>query len=201
MRYSLQSSEEDVNPTLLTAGIACLVASIVGGGLKAFGIEIPVVNSLKRQLTLGTFGAVLLIAGAFVEQPPQHVSQSGSQSTDHPTEPTATDRAGLLAELNWNHQTMTSLQSDEAVQNEHISDLTKQISVQRQNVAELRGMIARGEGTPEEVARAREEISRAEDQIERTESGIRDARTVIDRAHQRVASLQTRNEEIERLLQ
>lgn len=46
---------------LLSAGIACLIAAIVGGGLKAFGIEIPLLQSLTRQLLLGTLGVLLLV--------------------------------------------------------------------------------------------------------------------------------------------
>jgi hypothetical protein len=48
---------------LVTAGIACLIAAIIGGGLKAFGIEIPVLESGRRQVALGALGAVLLAAG------------------------------------------------------------------------------------------------------------------------------------------
>lgn len=46
--------------TLLTTGVACLIAAIIGGGLKAFGIEIPLLKSISRQVALGVFGAILL---------------------------------------------------------------------------------------------------------------------------------------------
>jgi hypothetical protein len=49
--------------TLITAGIACVVAAIIGGGLKAFAIEIHVLESGRRQAALGVFGALLLAAG------------------------------------------------------------------------------------------------------------------------------------------
>ena len=49
-----------MDTTLLTAGIACVVASLVGGGLKAFGIEIPVISSRKREVLLFAAGCVLL---------------------------------------------------------------------------------------------------------------------------------------------
>lgn len=49
--------------TLLTTGLACIIAAIVGGGLKAFGIEIPNLQSWKRQGLLGMFGVLLIIAG------------------------------------------------------------------------------------------------------------------------------------------
>ena len=47
--------------TLLGVGIACVIAAIVGGGLKAFGLEIPLVNSVKRQTLLGLLGVVLTV--------------------------------------------------------------------------------------------------------------------------------------------
>ena len=46
---------------LLYAGIAFIAASIVGSGLKAFGIEISAISSLKRQILLAIFGGVLII--------------------------------------------------------------------------------------------------------------------------------------------
>lgn len=49
--------------TCITAGIACIAAAIVGGGLKAFGLEIRVLDSLRRQAALGVFGVVLAVAG------------------------------------------------------------------------------------------------------------------------------------------
>jgi hypothetical protein len=38
--------------TLLTAGLVCLIAAIIGGGLKAFGIEMPILQSARRQVVL-----------------------------------------------------------------------------------------------------------------------------------------------------
>jgi hypothetical protein len=58
-------SYRPMTTTLLTAGIACVIAAIAGGGLKAFGIEIPALASARRQGALGAFGALLLVA-AFV---------------------------------------------------------------------------------------------------------------------------------------
>jgi hypothetical protein len=47
--------------TFVTAGLACIIAAIVGGGFKAFGVEIPVVSSATRQVVLGAFGVGLLV--------------------------------------------------------------------------------------------------------------------------------------------
>lgn len=49
--------------TLLGAGIACVAAAIIGGGLKAFGMEIPALNSIVRQLLLAAFGVFLALIG------------------------------------------------------------------------------------------------------------------------------------------
>jgi hypothetical protein len=48
-----------VDQKILYTGLGCIIAAIVGGGIKAFGMEIPLVNSLKRQSLLGAFGCVL----------------------------------------------------------------------------------------------------------------------------------------------
>src|SRR5438046_1631560 len=64
--------------TLLSAGIACVIAAIVGGGLKAFGVEIPVLASAKRQAILAVFGCGLVIA-AYV--------QYGAMTTRTPVKP------------------------------------------------------------------------------------------------------------------
>jgi hypothetical protein len=50
---------------LVSAGIACIIGTIVGGGLKAFGIELPVLQTLLRQLALAGFGGILLGVGIF----------------------------------------------------------------------------------------------------------------------------------------
>jgi hypothetical protein len=45
---------------LLVAGIACIMAALIGGGLRAFTIEIPLLSSVRRQIMLGLFGAFLM---------------------------------------------------------------------------------------------------------------------------------------------
>jgi len=53
-----------MDQTLLTAGIAFVAAAIIGGGLKAFGIEIPLLKSALRQVLLGMLGLVLILIGS-----------------------------------------------------------------------------------------------------------------------------------------
>jgi hypothetical protein len=51
-----------MNPVLLSAGAACVIAAVVGGGLKAFNIEVPVVSSVLRQGLLFVVGAAFLVS-------------------------------------------------------------------------------------------------------------------------------------------
>lgn len=50
---------------ILYAGLACVAAAIVGGGLKIFGIEIPLLNSIQRQVLLALFGLILISPSAY----------------------------------------------------------------------------------------------------------------------------------------
>lgn len=50
-----------MSSTLLNVGLACIIAAIIGGGLKAFGLEIPILDSWKRQILLAIFGGALLL--------------------------------------------------------------------------------------------------------------------------------------------
>jgi hypothetical protein len=60
----------------LYAGAGCVAAAIVGGGIKAFGQEIPVVNSYSRQVVLAIFGLVLILA-------PQLMNWKKAQEIEH----------------------------------------------------------------------------------------------------------------------
>jgi hypothetical protein len=55
-----------VSESLLIAGVVCIVASIVGGGIKLLGAEVPVLNSFARQVMLFTVGAGFLLASFWV---------------------------------------------------------------------------------------------------------------------------------------
>ena len=48
--------------TLLLVGIACVIAAVVGGGVKLFNLETPEIRSLWRQAGLATVG-LAIIAG------------------------------------------------------------------------------------------------------------------------------------------
>ncbi len=50
----------------LTAGIVCVVGAIIGGGLKAFGIDLPFFTSNKRQAVLAIFGVILIFGSIYI---------------------------------------------------------------------------------------------------------------------------------------
>lgn len=54
-----------MNTVLLSAGVACLILTVVGGGASAFGVQVPVLSSVGRQVFLGLLGLAFL-AGAWL---------------------------------------------------------------------------------------------------------------------------------------
>lgn len=74
---------------LLTAGLACVIAAIIGGGLRAFGIEVPILQSGRRQLGLGLFGAALMViamvmnGGSGQQSSPQTAPTLGTAPKQH----------------------------------------------------------------------------------------------------------------------
>jgi hypothetical protein len=55
---------------LVSGGVAAILAAIAGGGLKAFGVEVPLLASVRRQALLVLVGAVLIALGLFAPHPP-----------------------------------------------------------------------------------------------------------------------------------
>ena len=86
-----------VNPmttTLLTTGLLCVIAAIVGGGIEAVVGKVPVIKSPKRQIALGIFGVTLLLGAFFsssskvmptgsdpLSLPPKQVAKLRSENT------------------------------------------------------------------------------------------------------------------------
>lgn len=56
-----------MDTTLLLLGIACMIAAIVGGGLRAVGFEFPPLKSLPRQIILAVLGVILIIIGRSIQ--------------------------------------------------------------------------------------------------------------------------------------
>jgi hypothetical protein len=54
---------------LISGGVAALLAAIVGGGLKAFGIELPLLASMQRQALLLVVGVALIGLGLYADRP------------------------------------------------------------------------------------------------------------------------------------
>ena len=61
---------------LLTTGLACIIAGIIGGGLNAFGIKIPVIRTWTRQIVLVLFGSLLAFVSVNIkpENKPERIT-------------------------------------------------------------------------------------------------------------------------------
>jgi hypothetical protein len=76
-----------VTETLFLVGIGCIIAAIVGGGLKAFGVEFGPLASVTRQALLFALGVVLVV-GAYI-LPPLPPNNGGSDGATPSPQPTA----------------------------------------------------------------------------------------------------------------
>jgi hypothetical protein len=61
--------------TLLFVGLACLIAAIVGGGLTAFQVQLPALQSTLRQVMLGVVGLSLIGSSIFIQSYPKPGAQ------------------------------------------------------------------------------------------------------------------------------
>jgi hypothetical protein len=74
--------------TALSVGLACIIAAIVGGGLKALGVEIPTVDSIRRQIVLASFGVLLILTAVYLgrqHETVEHDSAPPAQSSQPPS--------------------------------------------------------------------------------------------------------------------
>jgi len=76
--------------TLIILGIVCIIAAAVGGGLTAFGVEIPTLNRPRVGMVL-VIGAVLVVAGIAVRPKPTPSPQQPAVSS------VTTDPVGRLS--------------------------------------------------------------------------------------------------------
>ena len=79
--------------TLIVLGIVCVIGAIVGGGLKAVGVEIPAIASVNRQALLGTAGIALVVAALVTHSHGEHgpPSTTSGPTTSSPSQtPTTT---------------------------------------------------------------------------------------------------------------
>jgi hypothetical protein len=104
-----------------------MIAAIVGGGLKAFGIEIPVLRSGKQQLGLGVFG-IVLIAGSLYKPP-------------------TIDHAALSAELQKNNMTIEKMKHQ-------LSDNEALDASMEQNILSLASIMTNSDATDRQRAEA-----------------------------------------------
>jgi hypothetical protein len=71
-----------IEEILITAGVVAILASVAGGGLKGFGIEVPLLASLRRQVLLMIVGAGLLGLGLWLPQRDAQQSQAAADQAN-----------------------------------------------------------------------------------------------------------------------
>ena len=177
-----------MSSTLLTAGLACVIAAIVGGGLKAFGIEMPVVQSGKRQLALATLGIALLLGSLAGTAPPVKPAETRSREDALPStvERINIDRQALASELQQNGAQIERLERSIAKHELHYAE-------QEPRLLLLENIITR-EGLNQDTS------TEAKTVVDNGRSLIADLRRT-DSENQRVIDrTKQRNSEIERLL-
>lgn len=75
--------------TVLLLGLACIIAAVVGGGLKLAKVEIPLVSSTVRQAILALVGVLLVVVSL----------QLFPSEPDDADEPSAVSRSAFLERL------------------------------------------------------------------------------------------------------
>jgi hypothetical protein len=82
-----------VETVFVTAGIVFMAGALNGGGLSAFGVTLPALASVKRQILLFLLGAVLLFLGIYpsqIKRGPQNVTENNQNvpqtNTEQPTQ-------------------------------------------------------------------------------------------------------------------
>ena len=81
-----------MNQVLLTAGVAAIFIAVVGGGAKALGFEVPVLESGARQLALGIVGVVFLVGAVALPNTRNNGAGSDPSVEDYRQEVLATCR-------------------------------------------------------------------------------------------------------------
>jgi TolA-binding protein len=191
--------------TLLSAGLACIIAAIIGGGSKAFSIEIPLINSLRRQVLLGALGLILIITASFVSSEPAPGAASTSAApVEHSESPvpglSVSARASLADQQQSNERLVEELQDKLTAQDKNIADLQNFISQQEQNIAAQEVRLGQGEGTPDERVQAQDAIDEAKTAIEKARNAIAEATTAGNKARENIGLLKQKNLEIIRRL-
>lgn len=193
-----------MSSTLLITGLACVIAAIVGGGLKAFGIEIPVLQSAKRQWVLAVLGVVLL-SGSFIEKDEVR-TMPATATVKRPM----IDRDKLFSELQENKIKIERIDKSIAENEKKYAQQEQEISQAEQRIAYGDAhieMLDKGKKTDQDAASLGIAILDNGAQRAKELMAIQEARSVINegrkndsKGREAIGILKQRNNEIERLL-
>lgn len=82
-----------INEILVGSGVASVIGAVVGGGLEAAGVKLPLVSNLRRQALLFAVGAALIGLGLFLPGEPRTGTASGTTASPPETTPTTSAKA------------------------------------------------------------------------------------------------------------
>lgn len=94
-----------MNTTLVVVGFVFIAAAILGGGLTAQGVEVPVISSIPRQVLLGLTGvAAILISVLSMGSGPTASTGTPLPTSSAPTQPQGPPHVSLeVTTWNWTH--------------------------------------------------------------------------------------------------
>lgn len=98
---------------LVGAGIVFMAGALIGGGLSAFGVTLPIFSSIKRQVLLFLLGAILLAGGAFINLNPRPGPGPGPGPIENKTDDATATKMNGVAETNADDAIETNAQGTE----------------------------------------------------------------------------------------
>lgn len=78
-----------MNEKIILAGIACVIAAVIGGGVNILGAEIPKIISIPRQILLAAVGVVIIIVGGAGWPPNKRSGSDGPFTANDESAPPA----------------------------------------------------------------------------------------------------------------
>jgi hypothetical protein len=181
---------------LVTAGVFCIMAAIVGGGLTAFGIKSPVIGSKQRQILLAVTGVMLTILGVATGFLSTLASRPSSQHQPVSPPRTPINREALAAESRMNSDFIEKMQRLLAEADRKKRALQEECEAFDRVIRSEKESNDRADVTSEERAIALRQASDAESKVRECRSSIENSEATQNEEQTQIGKLEERNREI-----
>ncbi|MCX7174121.1 MAG: hypothetical protein NT159_09395 [Proteobacteria bacterium] len=171
---------------VLTAGIVCVIAALIGGGLKAFGIELPLIDSRSKKWFVGLFGFALMALYLTVPQESKKEREATGNARITPEVPPDGASSDEMMDE------MRRLIRLKVKQEANVADLGTQIKDLETDYDTLKNLYDRGEGTTEERERAKGKLQKAKVVLDNAKTARAEGVQGISYASNRIDVLQKR---------